>query len=97
MDDDTLQLTDEQECAMAAFDTFMTDQKARVFSLQGLAGTGKTFLLTHIAGQYKHAAICSLTGKAASVIRRKTGLPACTLHSYFYRLQEVETDRFLRH
>ena len=46
-----------------------------------------------ISQQYKHGAIVSLTGKATSVIRRRSGLPAQTLHSYFYNLREVAKDK----
>ena len=49
-------------------------------------------MLRHIAAQYKHAVLCSLTGKAASVLRRRTGLQACTLHSFFYRLIVANKD-----
>jgi len=63
-----------------------------VFNLHGLAGTGKTTVLRHIAAQYKHAVLCSLTGKAASVLRRRSGLQACTLHSFFYRLIVANKD-----
>ena len=78
---------------MAAIDAFMADPHCQVFNLFGLAGTGKTTLLVHVAHQYDHSVLCSLTGKAASVLRRKTGLSACTLHSYFYRLREAQKDR----
>ena len=85
-------LTDEQERAMAAIDAFMADPFRQVFCLNGLAGSGKTTLLCHVAGQYQHAALCSLTGKAASVLRRR-GLPARTLHSFFYRLVNAKKDK----
>jgi exodeoxyribonuclease V len=86
-------LTPEQERAMAAIDAFMPNVKRQIFSLHGLAGSGKTTVLEHVARQYEHAAIVSLTGKAASVIRRRSGLPAQTLHSYFYNLREVTKDK----
>lgn len=85
----TTALTDEQEMAMSAIDAFMADPRRQVFNLHGLAGTGKTTVLRHIAAQYRHAVLCSLTGKAASVLRRRSGLQACTLHSFFYRLVEA--------
>ena len=86
-------LTDEQETAMAAIDAFMVDPRRQTFNLHGLAGSGKTTVLRHVASQYKHAVLCSLTGKAASVLRRKSGLNACTLHSFFYRLIEAKKDK----
>lgn len=88
-----IMLTGEQEEAMSAIDAFMADPSRQVFNLHGLAGVGKTFLLQHVAEQYDHAALCSLTGKAASILRRRTGMKACTLHSFFYRLTEVRKDK----
>src|SRR3954470_19768023 len=89
----TIALTDEQERAKALVDAFLADPSRQVFNLHGLAGTGKTTVLRHAAEQYRHAVLCSLTGKAASVLRRRTGLQACTLHSFFYRLIEANKDR----
>jgi ATP-dependent exoDNAse (exonuclease V) alpha subunit len=86
-------LSDEQEQAMAAIDAFVADSTQKYFVLHGLAGTGKTTLLAHVAQQYDYAALCCPTGKAASVIRRRTGLPAQTIHSYFYRLKEKIKDK----
>lgn len=85
-------LTDEQEAAMAAIDDFMADPDCQQFVLHGLAGTGKTTLLAHVARQYNHTALCCLTGKAASVLRDKTGLSTTTIHSYFYELLEAKKD-----
>ena len=56
------------------------------FTLHGLAGTGKTTVLASIAREHPEALLCTLTGKAASVLTRKTGAPAQTIHSAFYQL-----------
>jgi len=87
-----LMLTDEQVAVMAEVDAFMADQKRRLFTLFGLAGTGKTTLLAQVARQHRHDALCCLTGKAASVLRDKTGLETGTTHRYFYKLLKAETD-----
>jgi exodeoxyribonuclease V len=89
----TIVLTDEQERVAALIDEFMADPSQQVFLIHGLAGTGKTTLLAHTALQYDHASLCTLTGKAASILRRKTGLPAQTIHSFFYNLIEVGKDK----
>jgi exodeoxyribonuclease-5 len=89
----TIVLSDEQERAMAAIDEFMADPTRQVFHLHGLAGSGKTTVLRHVAQQYKHATLCTLTGKAASVLRRKTGLAAQTLHSFFYHLIDAKKNK----
>jgi exodeoxyribonuclease-5 len=86
-------LTDEQEQAMALIDEFMGDEGRQILLLHGLAGTGKTTLLSHTALNYRHTTLCTLTGKAASILRRKTSLPAQTIHSYFYRLIETSKDK----
>jgi hypothetical protein len=91
-----LVLTDEQEQAMAAIDAFMADLRRQLLTLFGLAGTGKTTLLKHVAWQYDHAALTSLTGKGASVLRGlrdKTGLDTSTIHGYFYQLLPAEKDK----
>jgi exodeoxyribonuclease-5 len=93
MNTTTIILTDEQERVAARIDDFMAEPQQQTFLVHGLAGTGKTMLLAHAALQYKHATLCTLTGKAASILRRKTGLPAQTIHSFFYRLIEVRKDK----
>ena len=96
---DTVILTDEQERRAALIDNFIAGRRggfgsvASAFYYEGVAGTGKTVLLSHTGLQFKHACLCTLTGKAASILRRKTGLPACTLHSFFYRLVESGKDK----
>jgi exodeoxyribonuclease-5 len=85
-------LTDEREAAMAEIDDFMANRRRQVFVLHGLAGTGKTTRLAHVAEQYRHDAVCCLTGKAASVLREKTALSTGTIHSYFYELLKAEKD-----
>jgi exodeoxyribonuclease-5 len=52
--------------------------------LHGLAGTGKTTVLVHVARARPDAFLCAPTGKAASVLSAKLGLPATTLHAAFY-------------
>jgi exodeoxyribonuclease-5 len=84
-------LTDEQEAVMAEIDTFMANRHRQSFTLFGLAGTGKTTLLAHVARQYRHDALCCLTGKAANVLRDKTDIEAGTIHGYFYKLLKAET------
>jgi exodeoxyribonuclease-5 len=85
-------LTDEQQAVMADIDDFMADPHRQMFTLFGLAGTGKTTLLAHVAHQHRHDALCCPTGKAASVLRDKTGLQTGTVHSYFYKLLKAETS-----
>jgi hypothetical protein len=92
IDTTTIILTEEQEQMAARIDDFMASSR-QTFLVHGLAGTDKTMLLAHTALQYSHASLCTLTGKAASILRRKTGLPAQTIHSFFYHLIEVSKDK----
>src|SRR3954468_3611856 len=95
---DEIVLTDEQERGAARIDNFAAGKRgcfgraSNALYFEGVAGTGKTVLLSHAALQYSHACLCTLTGKAASILRRKTGLPACTLHSFFFRLIDAGKD-----
>ena len=85
-------LTDEQNGACEAVDAFMRSNTSQVFTLHGLAGTGKTTVLATIKKERPAAILCTLTGKAASVLNRKTGAEACTIHSVFYQLDKITKD-----
>jgi exodeoxyribonuclease-5 len=87
-------LTTEQERAADVIRHFITtdDFGKQTLVLHGLAGTGKTTVLTAIANEFTDAKLCAFTGKAASVLRAKSGLNACTVHSLFYKLLDKGTD-----
>jgi exodeoxyribonuclease-5 len=89
----TITLSDEQEAAAHAIFEYLGDRQPGQFNLAGYAGSGKTTVLGEIAADIPHAILCTLTGKAASVLRRKTGLPATTIHAAFYQLVEAGTDK----
>lgn len=61
------------------------------FDVEGLAGTGKSWLLARIAKRNK-GVLCSLTGKAASNLSRRTGLTATTVHSAIYKFLGKDDD-----
>lgn len=89
-------LTEEQEqAARGALDAMR--QGRRTFTLHGLAGTGKTTVLAEIARSTNDAMLVTLTGKAASVLRRKTDIPAQTIHSAFYRLRDKKIVNGKKH
>jgi exodeoxyribonuclease-5 len=79
-----LMLTAEQLAAVAAIEEAIGREAS--FALHGLAGTGKTTVAAHVARTRasEGAYLCALTGKAASVLARKTGLEATTVHRAFY-------------
>lgn len=84
-------LTDEQRQACTLVDSFLASS-SQVFTLHGLAGTGKTTTLATIKREHPRSILCTLTGKAASVLQRKTGAIACTIHSVFYQLKNITKD-----
>ena len=67
------------------------------FLLEGLAGTGKTHLLSALARERRGAMLCSPFGKAASNLSRKTGIKASTVHSAIYHFmgEDEETNELL--
>ena len=75
-------LTAEQQAAVEAIEGAIG--KRELFVLHGLAGTGKTTVAAHVATGWPSARLCAPTGKAASVLGAKTGLPATTVHAAFY-------------
>jgi exodeoxyribonuclease-5 len=82
---------DQQNTAIELIDNFLKSDE-QVFSLQGYAGTGKTTVMTSLAQTHRNWKQCAFTGKAASVLAKKSGLPASTIHSLFYRFVENKTD-----
>lgn len=54
--------------------------RAPFWSLKGLAGTGKTSIFADVALDLPGAIACTFTGKAASVLGRKTGMHVTTVH-----------------
>lgn len=71
-------------------------QGADTFVLKGYAGTGKTFLMQHLAKHLKEKQqpFCMLasTGRAATVLRGKTGFESKTVHGELYRFDKVDGD-----
>lgn len=91
--DATVTLSDEQEAAAHQIFEYLGDDEPGQFSMQGYAGSGKTTVLAEVARGLPQAILCTLTGKAASVLRRKTGLQVSTIHAAFYKLDEVAKDK----
>jgi exodeoxyribonuclease V len=84
-------LTDDQQRAMDGALAWFTAKGAPVYVLAGVAGSGKTFLLGHLAEQLRQAQpnirirFLAPTGKAARVLRSKQCHNATTIHSLVYR------------
>ena len=87
-------LNEEQKNAFKAIQKFIEHPSADTFVLKGYAGTGKTFLMQYLANwlsenEHKFCMLAS-TGRAATVLRGKTGFQARTVHSELYRFNKVD-------
>src|SRR5277367_1128527 len=89
-----MRLSDEQQAAFDLMRRFAENPWDRTFCIHGLAGTGKTTTLSEFALTlgFSMLWLCTLTGKAASILRRKTGLAATTIHSALYELEQIKRD-----
>jgi ATP-dependent exoDNAse (exonuclease V) alpha subunit len=85
-------LSPQQLQAVDAIEQFLRSGR-QLFTLHGHAGTGKTTILTSIALAHPEGHLCAFTGKAASVLNRKSGLPATTVHSLIYQLTHCGFQR----
>lgn len=83
-------LSEEQESALQEACEFLDAPtvERQYITMHGLAGSGKTTVLGRVAKRYPWAWTCTLSGRAAEVLRRKTGTPATTIHSAFYKLKD---------
>ncbi len=88
-----LSLTPDQHKGLEEITGFLGG-KTRIFILKGYAGTGKTTLLKGIGAWLKegkrYAHTMAPTGRAAKIVRDKTGLPATTIHKIIYNLKKLE-------
>lgn len=79
--------TQQQDAALSAVSDWLADPGApQVFRLFGWAGTGKSTLARHLAGDLQDVRYAAFTGKAASVMRRRGCKGAGTIHSLIYTL-----------
>lgn len=83
----------EQKAAFKAIKKFLEHPSANVFVLQGYAGTGKTFLMQQLAtwltAEEQEFCLLASTGRAATVLKGKTGFPAKTVHSEVYSFNKI--------
>lgn len=82
-----LNLSQGQETALTRLEAFI-DSPVQVFMLKGYAGSGKTTILKGLV-EYLNAvgkdfALMAPTGRAAKVIRERTGQEAYTVHKAIY-------------
>jgi tRNA A37 threonylcarbamoyladenosine biosynthesis protein TsaE len=86
-----INLSNDQEAALKMLEIFIESPK-QIFMLKGYAGTGKTTLLKGITqyldAQKKHFQVMAPTGRAAKILREKTGFGK-TIHSSIYDLDRI--------
>lgn len=87
-----LNLSPGQETALTKLEAFL-DSPVKVFMLKGYAGSGKTTILKGLAEYLiqidKKFALMAPTGRAAKVLRDKTGYGS-TIHKGIYNFEKIE-------
>jgi ATP-dependent exoDNAse (exonuclease V) alpha subunit len=87
-----LNLSQGQETALTKLEAFLASP-VQVFMLKGYAGSGKTTILKgfveYLSAVEKDFAMMAPTGRAAKVIREKTGQEAVTIHKSIYSYEDM--------
>jgi tRNA A37 threonylcarbamoyladenosine biosynthesis protein TsaE len=87
-----LNLSSDQQSALAKLEAFLASP-VQVFMLKGYAGSGKTTILKglveYLNAVEKDFALMAPTGRAAKVIREKTGQEAFTIHKSIYSYEDM--------
>ena len=87
-----LNLSQCQETALTKLEAFLASP-VQVFMLKGYAGSGKTTIIKGLVGYLnaveKDFALMAPTGRAAKVIREKTGQEAFTVHKTIYSYEDM--------
>lgn len=89
-----IKLNKEQKEAFTLIKKFLDAPAPDVFVLKGYAGTGKTFLMQHLGKwlteKERAFRLLATTGRAASVLKGKTGFETRTVHSELYQFSKVD-------
>lgn len=89
-----MKLTSQQESALCAVREFINDPDTTVFILRGYAGTGKTTMIQSIIHAVEpmrpHCKLMAPTGRAAKMLKERTGHNASTIHRAIYDLDKIE-------
>jgi ATP-dependent exoDNAse (exonuclease V) alpha subunit len=97
-----ISLNPEQKTAFKSIQKFLEHASANVFVLKGYAGPGTTFLMQQLgkwlSENEQSFSMLASTGRAASVLKGKTGFSAKTVHSELYHFSKVDgiSDEMLR-
>lgn len=87
-------LNPDQKAAFKAIRAFLDHPVADTFVLKGYAGTGKTFMM-QLLGKWLEKKelkfrMLAATGRAATVLRGKTGFSTKTVHGELYHFSKVD-------
>jgi ATP-dependent exoDNAse (exonuclease V) alpha subunit len=89
-------LNAEQKDALRSILRFLDAPGGDTFVLKGYAGTGKTFLMQYLGRLLNRRkqpfSFLASTGRAATILRGKTGFDAKTVHSELYFFDKVDGD-----
>jgi exodeoxyribonuclease-5 len=86
------ELTRQQQDVAAGITGWYRNDTSQFCLVHGLAGTGKTTLITALGQSLHGVAFCAFTNKAASRLRQKGGHGARTLHSLIYRRPDEDDE-----
>lgn len=90
--DNIFELNDEQKQVLQQIKDFVYSNDS-VFILRGCAGTGKTTLLGRIVkwlnDEHLQIQLMSPTGRAATILKSKTGINATTIHRGIYDFDKI--------
>lgn len=90
-------LTANQTKILEQVQLFLESNEHSVFILRGYAGTGKTTIIKEIATYLKREeynfALMAPTGRAARVLKEKTGFPSSTIHKGIYAGRAIASNR----
>jgi exodeoxyribonuclease-5 len=84
-----MSLTQEQAQIRGRIDDAIAARRP-FFNVHGLAGTGKTYLLTEVARHYPEAALVTFSNRAAALLREKTGRSATTIHRLIKKFRGLD-------
>lgn len=90
-----MHLYPQQQLALATIEAFIESSDA-VFILKGYAGTGKTTIIRELCDTLERKGrlpiLMAPTGRAAKVLREKTGKDAKTIHKHIYHRDGIITN-----
>lgn len=91
-----MQLTIQQEQCIKTIQE-LYNQKQKIITIAGVAGSGKTTIVPYIIDTLKlwdNVAFVTYTGKASLVLRQK-GIPATTIHHLIYDCKKIGWDTYI--